>query len=279
MRRSNENHQGVARKALRALGYECISTSEPMVAFSNFVNLTQAYEKRLAELNHRLPKNDVRPRLLARLLGTPPSEAYFIVHALAQCNEVDGDVCEFGVAQGETSALIANEIMRQTDKVLHLFDSFEGLPKPSEKDQLKNDIFALSNIEAYAGKMSCAEDMVRVRLKAISFPAKRYIIHKGFIEGLLRMDEDLPKKVSFAYVDFDFYEPTRTALQFLHGIASQGSIIIVDDYDFFSTGSKTAVDEFITEKNATGELYECFVPSTCYGHFAVLTRLTTDELL
>ena len=84
---------------------------------------------------------------------------------------MDGDVCEFCVAQGETSALIANEISGCLEKILHLFDSFEGLPKPSDKDKLKDDIFALGNIDKYAGTMKCPEAMVLSRLAAISFPS------------------------------------------------------------------------------------------------------------
>jgi hypothetical protein len=46
----------------------------------------------------------------------------------------------------------------------------------------------------------------------------------------------------------------------------------VDDYDYFSTGVKSAVDEFLEEMNMSSKVYECFVPDTLYGHFAVLTR-------
>jgi hypothetical protein len=263
----------IARKALDVLGYELHRSSGQQVNFSNFLNLAQAYEQRLNESDNstRIESNDTRTKLLARLLGTPPSEAYFIVHALARCKDVTGDVCEFGVAQGATSALIANEIQSLT-KTLHLFDSFEGLPRPTEKDQLKDDIFSLGNMEAYTGTMSCPEDMVRARLRAISFPPQRFVIHKGFIDRILRDDSNLPKQVSVAYVDFDFYEPLKLVLEFLHQATSIGSTIIVDDYDFFSTGAKAAVDEFLEEKNSTAVVYDCLVPNTRYGHFAILTR-------
>jgi len=261
--------------ALAAFGYRLNRLSEPKVSFSNFVNLAQAYEQRINESTkqeHQLSANELRPKLLARLLGTPPSEAYFIIHALAQCKKINGDICEFGVAQGETSALIANEIAQSPTKNLHLFDSFEGLPKPTEKDRLKDDIYALGSMEAYTGTMSCPEDMVRGRLDAISFSSQRYVIHKGFIEQLIHNDKTLPKAVSFAYVDFDFYEPIKIALEFLHTVTPSGAIIIVDDYNFFSTGAKTAVDEFVAEKNSSGIFYKCLVPDIRYGYFAVLTK-------
>lgn len=263
-----------ARKIFEVLGYELHRSIVLNVRSNNFVNLVQAYEHRLNELDstNQIQPNEIRSRLLASLRGTPPSEAYFIVQALEKCKNNYGDICEFGVAQGETSALIANEI-HQSNKVLHLFDSFEGLPKPTDKDQLKDDIFGLGSMEAYAGTMACPEDMVCSRLKSISFPPERFVIHKGFIDSVLLNDSNLPKLVSFAYVDFDFYEPLKLALEFLHRTTSVGSIVIVDDYDYFSTGAKTALDEFLLERNSNKQTYDCFVPSVKYGHFAVLTRM------
>lgn len=260
------------RKTLARMGYEVRHVSGQPLILKNFANLAQAYEQRLSEgSDTRVPPNDLRPRLLSRLRGTPPSEAYFIVEGLARCAEVGGDICEFGVAQGETSALMANEI-RSTNKILHLFDSFEGLPKPTEKDRLKDDIFALGSMEAYAGKMACPEEMVRSRLAAISFPVERYVVHKGFIEQALEDDPDLPETVSFAYVDFDLYEPIKVTLEFLHRVTPKGAVVIVDDYDHFSTGVKTAVDEFLGEKNRGSRMYESLIPDPHYGRFAVLTK-------
>ena len=241
------------------------------VRYENFADLCRAYEQRLRESGAALPEAETRIRLMARLLGTPPGEAYHIVKGLADSQALAGDVCEFGVAQGETSALIANEIS-SGDKTLHLFDSFQGLPAPTVEDELKNDIFGLGSMAAYTGTMSCPEDMVHARLAAIGFPPRRYVLHKGFIDTILQHDRELPRAVSFAYVDFDFYEPTKAVLEFLDGVASAGATIVVDDYDFFSTGAKAAVDEFVTARRGTAGAYRCDVPDTRYGHFAVLRR-------
>jgi O-methyltransferase len=264
--------KNAARKALAVLGYELRRSTTRSVRFENFANLAAAYEQRLDDRGDSISPNEIRPQLLARLLGTPPSEAYFIVQALSRCRDLPGDVCEFGVAQGETSALIANEIVPYSDKRLHLFDSFKGLPDPTAKDQLVDDIFQLGSMRAYAGRMSFPEDMVRGRLDAISFPAQRYVIHRGFIERVIREDTALPKEVCFAYVDFDFYEPIKVALGFLDRVIPSGATVIVDDYGFFSAGVRTAVDEFVEAKRSVGIAYECIVPNIRYGHFAVLTK-------
>lgn len=240
----------------------------------NLGKLAVAYEHLLNVgcPDHPLPQNETRTRLLGRLLGSPPPKAYAIAQSLVRTAAIEGDVCEFGVAQGETSAFIANEIL-DSGRQLHLFDSFEGLPVPTVKDALKDDIFGLGSIEAYAGTMACPEEMVVARLEAVGFPVDRYVIHKGFIESVIGTDQNLPGEVSFAFVDFDFYEPIQVALKFLNGVLSIGGIILVDEYDYFSTGSKTAVDEFVSEANTTNERYLLEIPDPSIGCFAILTRV------
>ena len=259
------------RRLFRSFGYRVIRdrSDSPPVNFGVFRDLAQAYEQQINETRGQevIAPNPSRSQLLARLQGTTPGEAYCIVEALAKTSHIEGDVCEFGVAQGETSALIAAEI-EGTGKRFHLFDSFQGLPKPTEKDQLKDDISSLGSMEAYEGAMSCPQDMVTARLRAVGFPFERVQIHAGFIEDKIGLDKHMPKQVSFAYVDFDLYEPIKIALEFLHGVMPVGAVAVVDDYDYFSTGAKTAVDEFV---EATG-CYDLTVPDPKYGHFAILSR-------
>jgi O-methyltransferase len=257
-------------------GYKIIRTNSEHrgPVFNNFLNLIGSYEYLFNQIRcHELIQpNGIRAEIASRLLGTPPSEAFFIIEAIAKTNLIEGAVCEFGVAQGETSALIANEI-RKSNKIFHLFDSFEGLPKPTVKDKLKDDIFKLGSMEAYEGTMNCNERLVTQRLKDISFDSKRYVIHKGFIEKIIHEDRLLPEKVSFAYIDFDFYEPILVTLNYLHEIIPNGGIFIVDDYNFFSTGVKTAVDEFINDKNKVEKYYDVEVPDKTFGHFAILNKI------
>lgn len=257
-------------------GYHIVRTDcyKNSPAFKNLQNIISAYEYLFQKYrNHELiSANANRVELTSRLLGTPPSEAYFIIEAISRANNIPGDVCEFGVAQGETSALIANEI-RETNKKLHLFDSFEGLPRPTANDELKDDIFGLGKIEEYEGTMNCNKELVIRRLKGISFDFQRYVLHEGFIERLIHEDKNLPQKVCFAYIDFDFYEPIFITLNFLHYIAPKGGIFIVDDYDFFSTGVKTAVDVFIKDANKVEKYYDIEVPDKQFGCFAILHKI------
>ena len=83
---------------------------------------------------------------------------------------------------------------------------------------------------------------VKNELKKIKFPKNRIVINEGFFNKNSAENFKYPKKISFAYIDFDFYQPTFDALNVLEKIIVKNGIIIVDDYDFFSTGVKKAVE-------------------------------------
>jgi hypothetical protein len=269
MKRIKRGMQGI----LRRFGYRLARLdADPPREAANLRQLAVAYEGILnASSRDQIEPNQVRLTLLGRLTGTPPPKAYAIAQALVRTADVGGDVCEFGVAQGETSAFIANEIS-QTDRHLHLFDSFEGLPPPTDQDDLQDDIFELGSIEAYAGTMAFTEEVVLSRLAAVGCPADRYTIHKGFIESLLTTERNLPERVSFAFVDLDFYEPIKVALEFLSGVVPVGGVVIVDEYGYFSTGSKKAIDEFVDRDFGSEAGFDLEIPDVSFGHFAILTR-------
>ncbi|MCW5772323.1 MAG: class I SAM-dependent methyltransferase [Rhodospirillaceae bacterium] len=215
-----------------------------------------------------LPPRPGREHQLTDLIGTSVAEGLYIVDALAKSLAVEGAVCEFGVAQGATSQLLAAEILA-TDRHLYLFDSFEGLPAPSAEDVLLDDIFALGSIDRYAGTMRCAETEVCEKLAAIAFPPARCHIMKGWLEETLRRP-DAPARIAFAYVDLDFFAPIAAALDFLDRRTAPGARIVVDDYGFFSAGAQRATDAFVA---GTGGRWRLDKPLDGLGHFVTLTRL------
>lgn len=266
----------VAKKAIKValnkLGYS-VNEGERVVPYKEFY--VDRYQQTLREMEAiyskqfglTLPERANRIDLMTDLLGTLPSEAFHILYHLQKAMIKPGDICEFGVAQGTTSAIMANEIS-DTNKRIWLFDSFKGLPMPTAKDELKDDIYNLGSMAAYAGTMACGLEMVTERLQKIAFPFERVKVVPGFIEETIKL-KNLPEQVCFAYVDFDFYEPIKIALHFLDKVLSQGGYVVVDDYDWFSTGAKTAVDEFMNE---TQERYSLYVPEKALGCFAILHK-------
>lgn len=263
---------------LRPLGVEVRRVDSPRLFPPIYADTIKELLGALQELGvASLPADARRVPLMMELMGAKLSQSVYLLGSLQKAFAVAGDVCEFGVAAGATSALIANE-MRETDKRLWLFDSFQGLPKPSEKDRLLDDVMGLGSIDKYEGAMSFPASAVRQRLREIEFPESRTEVVEGFVEQTLRQNRlpkqplrqnRLPKRAAFSYVDMDFYEPIKLALEFLHTVTSQGGFIMVDDYGFLSEGAQTAVDEFL---GAHEGAYEKVFPRPFAGHFIILRR-------
>jgi O-methyltransferase len=215
-----------------------------------------------------LPATAGRADLLCTLVGTDPIEALFLLSGLHAALAHDGDICEFGVAQGATSALIANELHFHAPKrTLWLYDSFQGLPKPTASDQLLDDPLDLGSMAAYEGRFAEPRSAVEDRLRAVGWPHEKTRIVEGFFTEATP-EADLPQLVSFAYVDFDLYQPIADVLAKLAPRTRPGSRIMVDDYGYLSAGAKTAVDEFVERNLGDWDLE----PSPEYGHFATLCR-------
>ena len=241
-----------------------------IVTFENFLNVFLAFEKNLPKCNlftlPSIPFNKKRYEILTRQIGTQPTEAFFLIRCIHESLKVEGICCEFGVAQGQTSVLIANELKEYSNKSLYLFDSFEGLPKPTKEDKLIDDIFEYGDIMRYQGSMKCPKKSVIKKLAEINMDKKRYKIIPGFVEESFIKNNNLPY-VSFAYIDFDFYDPIRIVLESLLIKLRKGSIVVVDDYDYFSSGVKLAVDNFLNDNK---EVFESYVAPKYIGNFIIL---------
>ncbi len=203
---------------------------------------------------------------ISRLAGTSLLEAGYILRSISSISTVPGDWCEYGVAHGRTSALLALLLSRETQKrKLWLYDSFEGLPVPHSKDVLLNDIFGKGSMEAYAGEISFPEEHV-VREVSSVIPADLYTVTKGWITPDLLKNHS-PSNISFAYLDMDFYQSTYDVLNFLVDSMPPGGVAVIDDYGVFSDGVRVAVTE-ILQSNPNAFSFE----QPFGDKFAILTR-------
>jgi O-methyltransferase len=262
--------KGALRHLASRAGYEIFkagSLQRERLRYTRLVHdLVRLAERPLFEL----PETPGRAHLFSELIGTEPVQALFMLRDLHRALEDGGDVCEFGVAQGATSALIANELLHHApERVLWLYDSFQGLPAPGMNDVLLDDPLGLGSMAAYEGKFAEPRTAVEGRLSAVGWPRERTRIVEGFFSQETPA-ADLPEQVSFAYVDFDLYQPVKDALDQLSSRTRVGSRIMVDDYGFLSSGAKTAVDEFVATQ-ATASWTLSAAPPGCQP-FASLCR-------
>lgn len=205
---------------------------------------------------------------LSRLAGTSLLEAAYLLKSLSVAQSVTGDWCEYGVAHGRTSALLAQVMLRdRRGRQLWLYDSFEGLPRPHEKDVLLNDIFAKGSIENYEGEISIPEEYVRQELLSVSSECDYFRIQKGWITKE-SLESHSPEQIGFAYLDMDFYQSTYDVLEFLTKRMPAGGIALVDDYGVFSDGVRAAVQEILERFPGTFRFEQPFSDK-----FAILTRI------
>jgi O-methyltransferase len=161
---------------------------------------------------------------------------------------VPGDIVECGVWKGGSmmAAAMALLAIRDTSRDLYLFDTFEGMPKPSEHDI---DFAGVSELEIRTHYRQCpltaparaGHDEVRRAMLAVGYPAHKIHLVKGLVEKTL--PRHAPAQIALLRLDTDYYESTRHELVELFPRLSTGGVLIIDDYGHFA-GAKKAVDEY-----------------------------------
>ena len=135
----------------------------------------------------------------------------------------DGLYCEFGVYKGTT----INHIASLTDKQVHGFDSFEGLPE-DWREGFRKGFFAMTGLPD-------------VR--------KNIILHKGwFSDSLPGFKKEYPGPVVFLHMDADLYSSTKDVFDALGDRIIPGAIIQFDEffnYPGWEHGEAKAFREFV----------------------------------
>lgn len=153
-------------------------------------------------------------------------------------NELPGDVAEFGVYRGSTSKGIANLLSRVgSDKHIHMFDTFSGLPDPDPED-LGDTLF---DEWLHWERYNASERVVE---KIMQGHEARYTTYKGFFGDF----SDFKKPLCFAHIDADMFAGTRDAIQICNRVMVPKGVIVVDDYGTTWKGVTEAVDRYLDPK-------------------------------
>ena len=162
---------------------------------------------------------------------------YIIQQFARQCARLPGDFAECGVFKGGTAMLLAKTLQDcgQSSKLLHLFDTFQGMPEHANQD-------ASGHVQGDFNDTSLAA--VQSRLTAYS----NVCFHPGLVPDTLAAVAD--RTFAFVYADLDLYRSTRDALDFFYERMIPGAVLICDDYGFpsYRDAAKKAVDEFFADK-------------------------------
>jgi O-methyltransferase len=171
------------------------------------------------------------------------AEIKIILRELSHLEAVEGDVVEFGCYAGTTSLFLQRFInMHKLPRVLHVYDSFEGLPPKRGED------VSPSGEQFQAGALFVSKKQYVENFKKAGVPLPR--IHKGWFEEL--SVDAVPEQIAFAFLDGDYYSSIRSSLEHIEPNLAQGAVIVVDDYaNEALPGAARAVDEWCRKHPAT----------------------------
>lgn len=153
-------------------------------------------------------------------------------------------VVECGVWKGGASFAMMDQFPECEE--FHLFDSFEGLPDPTERDGQR--AIDLSDGDLFIEERNYASyDEVIANAAAFGF-TDRCAVHKGWFEDTVKA-EAVTRPIGILRMDGDWYDSTMTILDRLYDSVAPGGIIIVDDY-YDWPGCSQAVHDFLSKRQS-----------------------------
>jgi len=173
---------------------------------------------------------------------------------------IDGAFVKCGTFTGGASAFALRSILRneKLPRPYWGFDSFEGMPEPSSRDE--SDAVSWYGTEKKSGRLVGSDvnladydDCLRY-LKNTGYPSDQIHLVKGWFQDTLKECRDRIGRIAILRVDGDFYESTKITLESLFDGVVSGGMIIIDDYGTF-LGCRKAVDEFLQSRGISPFLH------------------------
>jgi len=150
---------------------------------------------------------------------------------------VSGDIVECGTWKGGMSAAMA-DVMPGRRSVL--FDSFEGLPEPTDQDSERAQTL-YNDSPLVASETEAELVMQRSRSRA-------YEIRKGWFETTVPAFAAEQPRIAVLRLDGDWYESTMTCLTHLFPLVERGGVVIIDDY-YDWPGCTRAVHHYLSQED------------------------------
>jgi O-methyltransferase len=201
-------------------------------------------------------KQTLTRQLLPYTMGGPKAlENAFDLAALMQANKVDGDIVECGVAQGGTAAMLALASDATGSRRRHFwyFDSFEGLPEPTEEDYKGTSAGQYVQPLVKGSCLGTVEQVSELLFDKLGIAKERVTLVKGWFQDTVFPNRDRIGSIAILRLDGDWYESTKIPLEGFYDKISPGGAVIIDDYAT-CYGSEKAVEEFLAGRNITVDL-------------------------
>jgi hypothetical protein len=197
---------------------------------------------------------EARPHTMTsvpRMVATIDAVAYVLRR------DVPGALVECGVWRGGSVLAMIRALQRNgvDDRDIYLFDTFEGMTRPTELDTSRYDPPALEVWTASERERTVPWDgwfnpdvfnidTVRSLILGTGYPESHVHFVKGKVEDTL--PEAAPPSVALLRLDTDWYDSTWHELVHLYPRVSDGGVLMIDDYGHWD-GCRAAVDQYFQE--------------------------------
>jgi len=167
-------------------------------------------------------------------------------------NKIEGDYVECGVWKGGSSMMAAMAFVQNNsfDRTLYLYDTFQGMSEPSDKDiSIKGQKMMESWKQIKTGdKIFCYSslDEVKSNINKTNYPLDKIKYIEGKVETTI--PELIPEKIAILRLDTDWYESTYHEMVHLYPLLTEKGVLIIDDYGHWK-GAREAVDQYFSENN------------------------------
>ncbi|MCH7780604.1 MAG: class I SAM-dependent methyltransferase, partial [Acidobacteria bacterium] len=179
----------------------------------------------------------------------------FDVTAMAEDRGIPGALVECGVAEGGTSAMLAlaNRCLGNTSRAKWLFDSYEGLPEPTQEDYEGGTTGDFIRPLPKGACLGTVEQVEELMFETLCFSQSDTFLIKGWFQDSVPKHRARIGDIAVLRLDGDWYESTKIPLENLYDFVSPGGFVIIDDYGT-CFGSRKAVDEFRRERRLESPL-------------------------
>lgn len=168
--------------------------------------------------------------------------------------QVPGCFVECGIAQGGSAALIAQVAVSEgQDRHCWFFDSFEGLPKPTEDDFDQGETGRHVRPLPRGSCLGTYEQVSRLLFDTMKLQRNVATLVKGWFQDTLSVTVDQMGSIALLRIDGDWYASTRCCLEHFYDEITPGGYVIVDDY-FSCFGARRATDEFLRNRGIKAKL-------------------------
>jgi hypothetical protein len=185
---------------------------------------------------------------------TGPERLHALIEAVKYVarDGIPGAIVECGVWRGGSMMAAARTLiaLHAAERDLYLFDTFEGMPDPSQLDLDWSGLPASRRMASEARDnatsvwcLAALED-VQKAMGSTGYDPSRVRFVKGLVEDTL--PSSAPESIALLRLDTDWYESTRHELIHLFPRLVSGGVLILDDYGHWQ-GARKALDEYFEE--------------------------------